>query len=208
MIGYGSLMSHDSRFRFSDIDTTAIPVWVQGWERGWVTSCPIECFNSVGAYPNPEAKLNAALLPVENISPELHEREKNYRFTEVAAQAVNAIQSASLTHQSTQGEYTVRYWICETLKSSLPDSEHPLLQTYIDTCLAGCLETGGLEFAKSFIESTRFWQQFDGAQYWLNDRQQSKYPRAARISSEQIQTIDALLQEFNLLKFRTSAFAL
>ena len=37
MIGYGSLLSHHSRRQYSNIDCQAIPVTVQGWQRGWVT---------------------------------------------------------------------------------------------------------------------------------------------------------------------------
>lgn len=201
-------MSHDSRFRFSNISATAKPVWVLGWERGWVTRCPVERFNSVGAYPNSKAKLNATLLPVATITPELHTREKNYRFTEVAPEAVCTIQSTSGVGHGGQTENNKRYWICETLHQNCPDNQQPLLQSYIDTCLTGCLESGGLEFAKSFIESTRFWYGHEDAQYWLNDRQHPKYPRAAQTTTEQQHLIDSLLAEFNLLRFRTTEFAL
>ena len=41
----------------------------------------------------------------------------------------------------------------------------PILQSYIDICILGCLEYGE-EAAKEFIQSTQGWQQA----VWLNDR--------------------------------------
>lgn len=201
VVGYGSLMSHDSRFRFSQINTRVQPVWVNGWERGWVTSCAKERFNSVGAYPNPNAKLNATLVPVSTITPELQQREQNYRFTEVPHQVISLTQ-APTTEADVLSE-TNRYWICETLQQTQPDAAHPLLQSYIDTCLAGCVESGGLTFARSFIETTQFWHSNVQSEFWINDRKHIKYPRAAQVTSEQAANFDELLQEFDLLGLRT-----
>ncbi|MEC8490670.1 MAG: gamma-glutamylcyclotransferase, partial [Pseudomonadota bacterium] len=37
VLGYGSLLSKDSRERYSNIFTPGIPVTVSGFERAWVT---------------------------------------------------------------------------------------------------------------------------------------------------------------------------
>lgn len=195
-------MSHESRWRYSDINAEVQPVWVHGWARGWVTSCDIEWFNSVGAFRNANASFNATLVPVAAISPDLHKREMNYRFTELRSDELSFTPAPngkvnSLSHNSAH-----RYWICETLQQQRADQKHPLLQTYIDTCLIGCLETDMPNFAHEFIESTQFWCLETEQDYWLNDRGSPKYPRAATINVEQSKLIDDLLQQFDLLQFR------
>ena len=47
---------------------------------------------------------------------------------------------------------------------------YPILQTYIDVCLTGCLEYGE-DFAKEFILTTFGWSPF-----WLNERPVARRP--------------------------------
>ena len=88
VLGYGSLLSKDSRERYSNIFTPGIPVTVSGFERAWVTRSLHEKQTYVGAVANAQSKLNAQLIPTQ-INPALQEREKDYRFVEVSAKALN-----------------------------------------------------------------------------------------------------------------------
>jgi hypothetical protein len=65
-------------------------------------------------------------------------------------------------------------------------SHHPILQTYVDICILGCLEFSR-EFAIEFICSTIGW---DGP--WLNDRE---VPRRPWVFCPAYNEIDGLLEE-------------
>ena len=67
-----------------------------------------------------------------------------------------------------------------------PSAEYPILQTYVDVCLSGCLEHGD-EFAREFIATTFLW-----APWWLNERTLARRPW---LHQKQYVKIDALLGE-------------
>jgi hypothetical protein len=68
-----------------------------------------------------------------------------------------------------------------------PAHEHnPLLQSYVDTVLQGCLEWGGEKMTDEFIETTGGW-----SMYFLNDTPSSRHPWLFR---KDYTTIDCLLQ--------------
>eukprot|EP01051_Picozoa_sp_SAG22_P019494 SAG22_NODE_3619_length_1613_cov_1.747028_1_plen_306_part_00 len=51
-----------------------------------------------------------------------------------------------------------------------PSATHPILQSYVDVCLSGCLEHGEA-FAREFIETTFLW-----SSYFLNERELARRP--------------------------------
>jgi len=67
-----------------------------------------------------------------------------------------------------------------------PSIDFPILQTYIDVCLSGCLEHGEA-FAEEFIETTFLWSPF-----WLNERELARRPW---LHQRQYARIDALLKK-------------
>ncbi|MEW9798409.1 gamma-glutamylcyclotransferase [Alteromonas sp. CYL-A6] len=188
VLGYGSLMSADSRQRYSAIHVPGLPVHVSGFYRAWVTRSVSERQTYVGALPEVSARLNAQLIPTV-IDPSLQDREKDYRFVQVSPDKL----TSSLTREQHDtlvnwlDEKTV--WICQTLDDQPADDTHPVSQTYIDTCLSGCLEHGGINEARQFIETTRGW-----SHPRINDRVTPRYPRAARVCPSLYERIDALLE--------------
>lgn len=67
-----------------------------------------------------------------------------------------------------------------------PSADYPILQTYIDVCVSGCLEHGEA-FAREFIATTFLWSPF-----WLNERELARRPW---LHQKQYVKIDALLRE-------------
>ena len=67
-----------------------------------------------------------------------------------------------------------------------PSVEYPILQTYVDVCLSGCLEHGD-DFAREFIQTTFLW-----APFWLNERTLARRPW---VHQKQYVKIDRLLAE-------------
>lgn len=69
---------------------------------------------------------------------------------------------------------------------ALPDEYSPLMQSYLDTVLAGCLEHGEA-FAREFLETTTGWPK-----WWLNDRVVTKNAWSSRREQKYI---DQLLED-------------
>lgn len=188
VLGYGSLLSKNSRERYSNIYTQGIPVTVSGFERAWVTRSLHEKQTYVGAISNAHSQLNAQLIPTQ-INPALQEREKDYQFVAVNPQDLNFhLHQGDATPSLEERLSAFTFWICETLDCEPASEEYPVHQTYIDTCMAGCLEHGGKEEAERFVAQTSLWDHPR-----VNDRANPKYPRAALIKSDISNNIDKLL---------------
>ncbi|WP_339742585.1 hypothetical protein [uncultured Maricaulis sp.] len=184
IIGYGSLLSAYSRQTYSNVHTPVIPVMVTGWQRGWTTRYGDEAATYLGVRPAENAMLSAALVPTL-ITEELRHRERGYTFTPVARDTIKLMQDGAMELD------TARFWIVVNHEQLRADESHPIPQSYIDTCLIGCLETGGDEMARHFIQSTEAWDS-----HRVNDRDWPTpvYPRGTPASPAQRAEIDALLR--------------
>ncbi len=204
VLGYGSLLSRGSRERYSGIYTQGLPVRVSGFKRAWVTRSLQEKQTYVGAISDNTSQLNAQLIPAE-VNPSLRAREKNYRFVEVPANAISMVDSfyceQTLSHRANSNQANKnallrdvlqhhQLWLCETLLCHHASTDFPVSQSYIDTCLVGCLEHGGVSEATAFIEHTHGWEHPR-----INDRANPIYPRAAAISQQQLAQIDMLMNK-------------
>lgn len=68
-----------------------------------------------------------------------------------------------------------------------PCTNAPIMQSYVDTVLAGCLSIS-TQFAEHFMQSTLGWHH-----PLENDRQQPKYRRIAGVENQHISLIDNLV---------------
>ena len=194
LLSYGSLMNRYSREFYSGLVGDVIPVVLKGWSRGWCTQYPDEAASYAGAYPSPGSLLNTVLVATE-IDDGIRQREREYRFTELDRNQFDL-------RSEQQGDFTAgaaRYWICQTANPGIADQATPLPQSYVDTCLLGCLESGGEADALELVEQTSGW---DGV--WVNDRQFSRpiYPRGALVSNSNYQQIDEILEAGGVLQYR------
>lgn len=187
VLGYGSLLSRDSRERYSQIFTPGLSVDVTGFQRGWVTRSIAEQQTYVGAIADRRSHLNALLIPT-TINPQLKDREKDYRFVEVGVHALS-FTGAPMSEPLFNALEKHSFWICETLQVLPATEQFPVHQTYIDTCLSGCFEQGGESNAQTFVTQTKGWEH---PRY--NDRNAPKYPRAANLDSGLHSKIDAILK--------------
>lgn len=187
VLGYGSLMNSDSRSRHSDIPHDGIEVDVEGFERAWVTRSEPEQQTYVGAYQKQGAWLNAQLVPT-HMDPALQKREQDYRFTPVALSQLRFELPQTLANYLYDWLVSKDIWICESLEIVPSAPDYPVNQTYIDTCLAGCLELGGKAAAQRFITSTQGWDH-----HRFNDRTLPRYPRAAEVDQSHCAVIDEML---------------
>ena len=193
LFAYGSLLSRYSRLHYSGIDSPVQSARIRGWLRAWCVSYPDEGATYAGVLQDDAGQLDGILIPSE-IDAVLIERERGYQFIEVEhGQIVFNNESSGLN----LGD---RVFICKTLEFKRPTAENPLPQSYVDTCLIGCIESYGVESANRFIQQTLGWNCI-----WVNDRHLSGnpiYPRYTPISEQQAQLIDSLLKKEGVIKFR------
>ena len=193
MIGYGSLLSSYSRRTYSGIQSEIRPVIATGWRRGWTVRYGDEAATYAGVRPVAGHILHAALVPTE-ITDALRHRERGYVFTELDPSSVHP--AGEDRSDLPEG----RYWIVVNREQVRADANHPIPQTYVDTCLAGCLETGGHARARAFIQATELWDA-----PWVNDRDAAAplYPRRTPLDNAARAQIDGLLEDCGVLKFRS-----
>jgi gamma-glutamylcyclotransferase (GGCT)/AIG2-like uncharacterized protein YtfP len=178
IFGYGSLMNSSSRQLTGQTGKT-YPAIAQGLIRYWgqiettIVASPLVADFGDG-------QINGVLLEVDTIElAHFDKREHGYQRHDIEVTKIHS--------EHTLNEKD-RVWIY-IKKEPLPPCEvTPVLQTYIDTVLEGCLEVSE-SFAQFFIENTQGWQ------YPIcNDRQQPRYTNYAGVEPTKLSRIDSLLE--------------
>jgi len=201
IFGYGSLLSRYSRQHYSNIYSPVEAATLNGWKRAWCAAYPDERATYAGALPSKSRQLDGLLIPSE-IDEGIVERERGYQFTRLSLSELVIVHSniGSNSRSGFRLSDDDQVWICESLMPELATLDKPLPQSYVDTCISGCMESHGVEGAKRFIQQTNGWDCI-----WVNDRHlhtEPIYPRYTAISIEQSKLIDSLLEYHGVLKFR------
>jgi hypothetical protein len=88
---------------------------------------------------------------------------------------------------NTEENENINVWVYVPKSNVPPDTSHPILQSYVDIIVRGCLYISGEEFARSFISTTTGWTQssnrIQSPSHWVNDRDFPMYKRADRVYS-------------------------
>jgi len=206
VFGYGTLISSESRAYTVGEGTgkeILIPVRVSGIERAWNLQITrlgkdyqgVSHGNGtiLGIVENDSAVCNGILIEVsQDALRELDKREAEYNRVEVLLSKITI-----LTDQTFPSDASIWVYFPKDLPSPVND-EYPLIQSYIDVILTGCLIEYGEEFAIELIQSTTGW---DGGS-WIDDRYCPRYTRLLQDTSC-LSEIDALLE-----RYVPSAFAL
>ncbi|WP_162062516.1 gamma-glutamylcyclotransferase family protein [Vibrio taketomensis] len=179
IFGYGSLINSASR-QLTGQTADAIPAIARGLCRYWgkvdesYILAPLVVTKGKGM-------INGVLLQVDNTQlSEFDLRERGYQRI--------AISARDLECQLSLGD-TDKVWIYVTEQAIPPCAMSPIVQSYVDTVLTGCLEISE-QFAKQFIEHTIGWHH-----PLENDRSQPKYSRVAGVTNQHRIKIDILLSE-------------
>ncbi|ESQ10585.1 MAG: hypothetical protein N838_18710 [Thiohalocapsa sp. PB-PSB1] len=188
IVGYGSLMQTASKRSTEPDAGENLPVLVTGFQRAW---------NTHGVYPtcylgvqrSSGAAMVAALYRSfpEDGKLSADAREIDYCRASVAADSVKMLDASSVPADS-------QIWIYvnkpETLKA--PDEGHPIVQSYVDIVIIGCMELQQrvadpeFDFVEQCIKTTAGW-----SKHWVNDR---LYPRRPYTRQPQAFQIDQHLQ--------------
>lgn len=189
LIGYGSLIENASKNRTYPNTGENIPVEVSGFKRGWYTKGSDIGFSTtfLGVQKDNQAKFNGVIfkLPSNNSILKYDIREKTYCRELVSIKNIHPLTSKKIS----AGQYWI--YVPTTDYSILPSDTFPIVESYVDIFISGCLEIEKKyklhDFAVNCIKTTSDW-----SPYWVNDR---IYPRRPWIYQPNALEIDALLQK-------------
>jgi gamma-glutamylcyclotransferase (GGCT)/AIG2-like uncharacterized protein YtfP len=190
IFGYGSLLESRSRVMTSPSALDASPVNVTGIQRGWfgrvggVSLSP----TYLAAVPHADSHCNGVIFKVSQQELEkFDEYETGYQRERIAQHNI-----AMLDGSKSAPEGDVWFYTSPVQHEASP--EFPIVQSYVDICLNGCLELEANyplalegEFALTFIKTSTHW-----SKYWVNDR---VYPRMPHIHVPNASRIDELIQK-------------
>jgi hypothetical protein len=172
-----------------------------------------------------DAECVGVLLPVnEQELAQFDEREAGYDRVPLAFDQVDAVPfldeekhyQNDLFLQAKQGNVTddLRLWVYVPRTEEPPAEEAPIVQSYLDTILRGCLSISE-RFAKEFIRTTKGWHpeewedgdaaaSDDSVVVWVDDRHQPVYSRGdPQWFRKEAQRLDHLLHTHRPRHFRS-----
>lgn len=196
IFGYGSLIEKESRLRTTPNAKIVFPVKVNGFKRGWFARTGVAGLSTtfLGCIQLEGHQTNGVIYEVSEEDLKLTDkREKGYKRIKVEYSEVEDY-SSQIDENSNIWIYANEFIDHEIPEGLFPNKEFPIVQSYVDICLNGCLEIESLypkakevEFASAFIRSTFHWNA-----YWVNDR---IYPRRPFIYRPSAYKIDKLLKD-------------
>jgi hypothetical protein len=190
IFGYGSLVESQSRARTSPSALYAFPANVAGIQRGW--------FDQVGGISLSTTYLGAVLDPNSNCNGVIFQVTQqqldafDQRETGYDREGINQSNITMLNGSGSAPAGDI--WFYANRKKGFASPECPIVQSYVDICLNGCLELEATYplakeagFAETFLKTCSDW-----SKYWVNDR---IYPRRAFIYAPNASKIDQLIQK-------------
>lgn len=188
IFGYGSLVETQSRARTSSSALYASPVNVGGIQRGWFDQTGGVSLSStyLGAVPNANANCNGVIFQVSQQQlDEFDARETGYKRERIPQSNITMLDGS---RSAPDGDI----WYYANVQKNFASPQFPIVQSYVDICLNGCLEIEATyplakqaKFAETFIKTCSDWSKF-----WVNDR---IYPRRAFIYVPNASQIDQLI---------------
>jgi hypothetical protein len=168
----------------------AYPAVVKGIARGWFNQTEGSSWSPtyVGGVPEEGAECTGVIFPVTaDELDSFSRRESGYRPTRI-----DRSQIAMLDGSSAPPDGDI--WYFANIDKRLPSAEHPIVQSYVDVCLNGCIEIEAAyeqarrsNFAEQFIRTTAHW-----GPPWINDR---IYPWRPFVHVPRARAIDALIRK-------------
>lgn len=203
LFGFGSIMNSSTHAPWlKDKSVGALPGAVAtlsrgfGYERQWNFRSSTG-FTALGVIKSTTPNdINGVVFRVpRSMMPSFDRREVGYKKVRVPLEVLQLQPELKGTNQQTNfglaNDDSVWLYVPLETHCTHADENHPLLQSYVDTVLQGCLEWGGDHFAEQFIVSTGGW-----ATYFLNDTPNSRRPWLFR---KDYDIIDRLLQKHSSL---------
>lgn len=188
VVGYGSLMYEEARLRKAEKSKVELPVWVNGYERGWLRRAKPGGIKQtrLGVTPAAGEEFNGVLLSIE--ADQLTSLDRQAKL-----ECRKKMNRGSLRAMGGKSIPEGDIWIYEVQKKHLgrPAGEYPIAQTNVDVFLTGCLEQGThfkiRDFADRCVANTKNW-----SVHWANDR---RSPIDQKIVQTKNREVDKLLEK-------------
>ena len=188
LVGYGSLMEEASRLHTAPSAKVAWPVRVQGFRRAWIAQGSPVGFSTtfLGIAAEPKATMNAVIFALASDAELANMDAREGGYCRVA------VSSARVTMLGPDAPPPGEAWIYvnQSGRTAAPSPRFPIVQSYVDLFLNGCLQIERKHqiagFAEECISNTHGW-----SKHWVNDR---LYPRRPFIHESNAGAIDAMLQ--------------
>jgi cation transport regulator ChaC len=170
VFGYGSLICPESRAITApeQAHKIATPVTVHNIERVW-SKRATNGMTAMGVRFVEEAECIGVILPVSDKElAQFDEREQGYDRVPLELSNVEQVSFLGEEHYEEDSHdvflqakaqnttVVIKIWVYVQRIESPATPEHPIVQTYVDTILRGCLGISE-EFAQEFISSTKGW---------------------------------------------------
>lgn len=180
IFGYGSLICADSRKR-TGLSGDAHPIEVKGIVRRWSVHPPDWPATAVSVHEDEQSWCNGVYFPVDQDNlKRFDDREQGYNRILLDWSLVKAEVPHALPVHG-------RLWVYVGVEDNPPSPERPIMQSYLDVVLNGCLEYGD-HFAERFAVLTENWQ------HLIDDRHDPVYLRPLK-SQQRIIQVDSLLRK-------------
>jgi hypothetical protein len=189
IFGYGSLIERQSRMATWASAEFASPVVVKGIARGWFDQTDVPSWSPtyLGGIADDRAECNGVIFRVTPAELDSYiQRETGYRPTKI-----DPSQITMLDGNSTAPDGDI--WFFANTQKRFPSDVHPIVQSYVDVCLDGCLQIEATyptakqaKFAERFVRTTSNW-----GPPWINDR---IYPWRPLVYVPRAWEIDALIR--------------
>ncbi|WP_459072233.1 hypothetical protein [Legionella pneumophila] len=195
--GYGSLIDEQSKMTTDSKAYENIPVLIKGFKRSWCAHGNLPGFNAtfLSLNENKKGTFNGVIYRVSDPKEiELYDtRETVYCRKELSAKQIK-IYTKNIPEKK-------QVWIYypKSTQSDHPSREYPIVQSYVDIFIRGCIKVEEKfnikDFAKECILTTDNWPE----QHWVNDR---IYPRRPSTYEPYARKIDGLLKELLPKQFK------
>lgn len=194
IFGYGSLMEDGSRERTTPSARYAWPYVAKGVRRGWWARGASSGLTTtyLGALDDPAAECSGVIYPVseEELASTDHRESAGYRRCRIERDQIRMLDGRGEPPEGVFWAYINNFPV-EKIPLNVPTAQFPMVQSYVDICVNGCLEVEGkyptaAGFAELFVATTDAW-----SPYWVNDR---VYPRRPFIFRPTASKIDAVLR--------------
>lgn len=192
MFGYGSILYSACRAETDRGETSkVIPVVVRSLQRCWSVDTDWD-ITTLGIKKEKDARVNGILVAISNESFDAY-RKRESHYTPYFLHEKDIEFLADTADRADIKEAFC--WLSPVITP--PREEFPIVQSYLDVVLRGCMEVDEMlgnkndEFVGEFLATTKGWQ---GP--WVNDRANPSYIRALDYNTVKpavIERIDALL---------------
>ncbi|MGI9279643.1 MAG: hypothetical protein ACR2PX_08425 [Endozoicomonas sp.] len=188
LVASGMMMLEAAREKKLNKAEVELPVWVSGYQRGWmarvVEKAPARTV--LGVTPE-EGKLFNGLL-LASSDRQISSLDRNETRTCRTLIDVRQLKSMAGGHLPDKGQFWI--YVVKPKSKSKPVSKYPIQQSDVDNFLTGCLEQSKAfslpQFAEQCVDTTVGW-----SDHWTNDRER---PSGGKLVQNKRVQIDKLLE--------------